>query len=136
VEPRVRKASEIVGGGDLAGIIADTQFSMLEKVRDARMAIEGLATIPEFRTYMQRVMTVDPVDFGCLRDPEDLLMMMGKGDVFVPDVYQKKLYDAFSRPLEGRHPAVIQSAKGHLITAAGIEKQVDASFAFFEGAGQ
>lgn len=132
VERRVRKASEIVGGGDLAGIIADTHFSMLKKVRDARMQIEGIATLPEFRAYMQRVMTVDPVDFGCLREPEDLLMMMGDGDVFVPDVYQNKLYDAFSRPLEGRFPAVVRSGKGHLLTAAELEKQVEQSFGFFE----
>ena len=135
VEPRVKKASEIVGGGDLPGIIADTDFSMLKKLRDARMQLEGLVTIPEFRAYMQKVMTVDPLDFAGLRAPEDLLMMMGKGDVFVPDVYQKKLYDAFSRPLEGRYPAVVQSARGHLLTAAGIEKQVELSFEFFEGRG-
>ncbi|MDD2805584.1 MAG: hypothetical protein PHV33_08520 [Elusimicrobiales bacterium] len=134
VEPRVKRASEIVGGGDLPGIIADTQFSMLKKVRDARMQIEGLPTIEDFRTYMHRVMAVDPLDFGGLREPEDLLMFLGNGDVFVPDAYQKKLYDAFSRPQEGRYPAVVRSAKGHLITAAAIEKQVAASFDFFEGA--
>lgn len=132
VEPRVKKASEIVGGGDLPGIIADTQFSMLKKVRDARMRIEGIPTIEGFRTYMHKVMAVDPLDFGGLREPEDLLMFMGNGDVFVPDAYQKKLYDAFSRPQEGRHPVVVQSAKGHLITAADIEKQVSNSFDFFE----
>lgn len=135
IEPRVRKAAEIVGGGDLPGIIADTQFSALKKVRDARMQIEGLATIPEFRTYLQKVMAVDPVDFGSLRDPEDLLMVMGEGDVFVPDVYQKKLYDAFSRPQENRHPAVVSSGKGHLLTAGEIEKQVARSFDFFEAKG-
>ena len=132
IEPRVKQASEIVGGGDLAGIIADTDFSMLKKVRDARMKIEGILGIPEFRTYMKKVMTVDPVDFGSLRNPEDLLMTLGKGDVFVPDVYQKKLYDAFSRPQEGRYPAVVQSGWGHLLTAAAIEKQVERSYAFFE----
>lgn len=132
-EPRVKKASEIVGGGDLAGVIADTRFTMLKKVRDARMKTEGIPTLEAFRAYMQSVMTVDPLDFGALREPEDLLMMMGEGDVFVPDVYQKKLYDAFSRPAEGRHPAVVYSGKGHLLTAAGINEQVRLSADFFEG---
>ncbi|MHB0995019.1 MAG: alpha/beta hydrolase [Elusimicrobiales bacterium] len=132
VEPRVRKAAEIVGGGDLSGVIADTRFTMLRKVRDARMEIEGIPTLEEFRAYMQGVMTVDPLDFGCLREPEDLLMMMGEGDVFVPDVYQKKLYDAFSRPAEGRHPVAVRSGKGHLLTAADIGDQVKLSAEFFE----
>jgi dienelactone hydrolase len=132
IEPRVRKAAEIAGGGDLPGIIADTQFSMLKKVRDARMQIEGIATIPEFRTYMQKVMTMDPLDFAGLRNPEDILMVMCEGDVFVPDVYQKKLYDAFARPQEGRYPAVVRSGKGHLLTSGAIEKQVNDSFDFFE----
>lgn len=132
-EPRVKKAAEIVGGGDLAGVIADTRFKMLAKVRDARMAIEGIPTLEAFRAYMQSVMTVDPLDFGALREPEDLLMMMGEGDVFVPDAYQKKLYDAFSRPAEGRHPAVVYSGKGHLLTAAGVSEQVRVSADFFEG---
>lgn len=132
-EPRVKRASEIAGGGDLAGVIADTRFRMLAKVRDARMELEGLPSLEAFRAYMQSVMTVDPLDFGCLREPEDLLMMMGAGDVFVPDVYQKKLFDAFSRPAEGRHPAVVYSGKGHLLTAADIGEQVRLSADFFEG---
>ena len=49
-------------------------------------------------------MTVDPLDFGSLRNPEDLLMVIGEGDRFVPEAYQEKLYAAFSRPLEGRYP--------------------------------
>lgn len=132
VEPRVKKASEIVGGGDLAGVITDTRFTMLKKVRDARMEIEGLPTLEQFRAYMQSVMTVDPLDFGSLREPEDLLMLMGEGDVFVPDAYQKKLFNAFSRPAEGRCPAVVYSGKGHLLSAADIGEQVRISADFFE----
>ncbi len=132
VEPRVKKASEIVGGGDLPGIIADTEFTTLKKVRDARMRIEGIRTIEEFRSYMRKVTPVDPLDFGVLREPEDLLMFIGKGDQFVLDKYQEKLFHAFSRPEEGRYPLALHTEKGHILTAAKIEEHVIASIEFFE----
>ena len=131
VEPRIKKAVEIVGGGDLPGIIADTHFKLLKGVRDARMAIEGIKTIAAFRLYMKKAMTVDPLDFASLRDPEDLMVVMGEGDRFVPDAYQQKLYDAFSRPAEGRYPALLRSGKGHLVTAIEIGKYVDEAVEFF-----
>ena len=61
VEPRVKKALEIVGGGDLPGIIADTHFKRLVELRDTRMRLEGLANLADFRAYMEKVTTVDPL---------------------------------------------------------------------------
>ena len=132
VEPRIKKAAEVVGGGDLPGIIADTHFVMLKNTRDARMKIEGIATLAGLRAYLEKVMTVDPLDFASLRNPEDLIMVMAEGDRFVRDVYQKKLYDAFSRPLEGRYPVLLRSGKGHIITAVEISKYVGKFVEFFE----
>jgi dienelactone hydrolase len=131
VEPRIKKAAEVVGGGDIPGIIADTHFVMLTKTRNARMKIEGIANLADFRAYMEKVMTVDPLDFASLRNPEDLMVVMGKGDRFVPDVYQKKLYDAFSRPQEGRYPVLLRSGTGHIVTAFEIGKYVDKFAEFF-----
>ncbi|HNW43545.1 MAG TPA: hypothetical protein PKI19_03515 [Elusimicrobiales bacterium] len=132
VEPRIKKAAEVVGGGDLPGVIADTHFSLLRKTRDARMKIEGIATLAEFRTYMKKVMTVDPMDFGSLRNPEDLMVMMGRGDTYVRDAYQKKLYNAFSRPLEGRFPVLKTTGQGHIITAVNATTHVELLKQFFE----
>ncbi len=131
VEPRIIKAAEVVGGGDIPGIIVDTHFVMLTNARDARMQTEGIATLAELKAYLEKVMAVDPLDFGSLRNPEDLLMVMGDGDRFVPDLYQKKLYAAFSRPLEGRYPAVQQSTVGHIITAFDVSRYVDQAIEFF-----
>lgn len=117
VEPRVKKALEIVGGGDLPGIIADTHFKLLKTLRDERMRIEGIANLEEFRTYMKKVTMADPLDFAALRNPEDIFMVVGTGDRIVPDLYQKKLYAAFSRPAEGRYPLLRHSIVGHYPTA-------------------
>ncbi len=125
VDKRIKKAIEIVGGGDLPGIIADTRFKKLKGLRDARMQAEGLATVEEFRAYMKKVMTVDPLDFAGLRDPEDILMVLGNGDRLVPDVYQEKLYNAFSRPEEGRYPVTRRSILGHYPTAIKYKKYID-----------
>ncbi len=133
VEQRIKKAGEIAGGGDLPGIVADTQFNALEKVRNARMKAEGLATIEDFRAYVTGVMKFDPLDFGCLRAPEDLIMVMGNNDNFVPDLYQEKLYAAFSRPGEGRYPSVVRTGQGHLITSFQFRKHIDRFIKFFEG---
>ncbi len=132
VEPRIKKAAEIVGGGDIPGIIADTRFDLLEGLRDARMEIEGIANVADFRAYMEKVMTIDPLDFAVLRQPEDIFLVLGHGDRFVPDAYQKKLYEVFSRPEEGRYPAVIRASTGHIVTALKFKRYIDRFIEFFE----
>ncbi len=131
VEPRIKKAAEIVGGGDIPGIMADTDYYKLKNVRDARMKIEGIANLSDFRARLKEIAAVDPLDFGSLRNPEDIIMVMGHGDTFVPDIYQKKLYDAFSRPLEGRFPALIRSNFGHVITTLEFKQHIDRFAEFF-----
>lgn len=133
VESRFKKAGEVAGGGDLPGVVADTNFSSLKKVRDARMKAENLATVADFRTYFTSVMKFDPLDFASLRRPEDILLVIGTHDNFVPDLYQEKLYQAFSRPEEGRYPRTIRTGHGHLITAFTYREHIDRIIKFFEG---
>jgi len=132
VEPRIRKAAEIVGGGDIPGIIADTRFKLLEELRDTRMKIEGIATVEDFRVYMKKVMTVDPLDFGVLRNPEDIYLVLGRGDKFVRYPYQEKLFHSFSRPAEGRYPEAKRSIVGHIPTAAKFNRYINLFVEFFE----
>ncbi len=132
VEPRIKKAMGIVGGGDIPGIITDTRFKLLESVRDTRMRIEGIATLEEFRAYLEKTMIVDPLDFASLRNPEDIFLVIGHGDRFVRDPYQEKLFQAFSRPAEGRYPSVKRSIVGHLPTAAKFDRYIDLFIKFIE----
>lgn len=132
VEPRIKKALEIVGGAYLPDIIADTKFKLLKGLRDTRMEAEGIKNVEDLRTYMRRVTTIDPVDFAVLRNPEDIFLVLGHGDRLVPDVYQKKLYAAFSRPKEGRYPRVKRSALGHYLTAAKFMRYINIFVDFVE----
>lgn len=132
VDPRVKKALEIVGGGDLPGIIADTHFKLLKELRDTRMRIEGIADLTSFRAYMKKVSKVDPLDFAGLRNPEDIFLVVGSGDRIVPDLYQKKLYSAFSRPAEGRYPLLRHSIVGHYPTAVKFGIYIDRFVKFAE----
>lgn len=136
VEPRIVKAAEMVGGGDIPGVLVDTDYYKLKNLRDARMKAEGLKTLEELRAYLKKTIVIDPLDFGPLREPEDLLMVIGHGDTFVPDLYQEKLYAAFSRPLEGRHPVRIDSGWGHVITTLSYKKHVDRVAEFFDRHGK
>ncbi|MFA6434026.1 MAG: alpha/beta hydrolase [Elusimicrobiales bacterium] len=136
VELRIKKAGEISGGGDIPGIITDTHFFPPERTRNERMKAEGISSLEEFRAYMEKAMTVDPLDFGRLRNPEDFIMVISHDDQFVPDAYQEKLYNAFSKPKEGRYgryPAVIHSTLGHLHTAMHYARYIDRFIVFFEG---
>lgn len=131
VEPRIIKAAEMVGGGDIPGVLVDTDYYKLKNLRDARMKAEGIKTLEELRTYLKKTIVIDPLDFGALREPEDILMVMGHGDTFVPDIYQEKLFDAFSRPLKGRHPVRVDSGWGHVITTLSYKKHIDRVVEFF-----
>ena len=136
VEPRIIKAAEMVGGGDIPGVLVDTNYYKLKNLRDARMKIEGIKTLEDLRTYLKKTIVIDPLDFGPLREPEDLMMVMGHGDTFVPDRYQAKLYNAFSRPLEGRHPVRVDSSWGHVITTLSYKKYIDQAAEFFDRHGK
>ena len=132
VEPRIKKALEIVGGGDIPGIITDTHFKRLIGLRDARMRAEGIANLTDLRAYLEKVMSVDPIDFAGLRNPEDIFMVLGHGDLIVPDIYQKKLFNSFSRPKEGRFPLVRRSIVGHYPTAVKYGIYIDRFVKFAE----
>ena len=132
IEPRIKKAAEIVGGGDIPGILTDSRYRKLTGVRDARMEIEGISSTDDFRAYMEETISVDPLDFAGLRAPEDIFLVLGHGDRFVPDVYQKRLYDAFSRPQEGRYPGVIRSGGGHIPTVLKFKRYLGRFMEFFE----
>lgn len=131
VEPRIRRAGVVVAGGDLPGIIADTRYRVLEQARDHRMAVEGIADLRDLRAYLDGVLEVDPLDVACLREPEDVMLVVSSGDRYIRDIYQEKLCRAFARPAEGRYPAVIRSRVGHLATGARFGRHVDRLAAFF-----
>jgi len=124
--------AEVVGGGDIPGIIKDTLFSRLVKIRENRMRLENLATPEEVEKYLEAEMHMDPLDFAILREPEDVIMVISDHDRFVPTTYQEKLRTAFSRPETGSYPSVIRSKRGHVLTALHYKKYIEKFVEFFE----
>jgi hypothetical protein len=131
VDPRIRKVGIVAAGGDVAGMITDTDYDTLADTRDARMIAENLPDRASFRAYLNEALTTDPTDFACLRHPEDVIMVMSSNDNYVRNVYQEKLYDAFSRPGEGRYPGLIRSPIGHMQTGALFHIYVNRLAEFF-----
>ncbi len=134
VESRISKAVEVVGGGDIPGILAGSGYYKVKRLREAWMRAEGIKTPAELREKLTAMAVADPVDFGVLRRPEDLLMVIGHGDTFVPDQYQWKLFQAFSRPEEGRYPALVESGSGHIITSLDYKRYINLAGEFFDRA--
>ena len=116
VEPRIKRAGVIAGGGDIPGMISDTDYDALQEARDARMAAENIPDLASVRAHLDKALTVDPLDFACLRDPEDITFVISSNDQYVRNKFQEKLFTAFSRPREGRFPGAIYSRTGHLTT--------------------
>jgi hypothetical protein len=131
VEPRIKRAGVIIGGGDIPGMIADTRYTTLSNTRDARMLAERIPDLESFRVRLKNVMSMDPLDFACLREPEDFMQVLSTRDNYVNDVYQKMLYDAFSKPQEGRFPSAIHSRAGHFVTGAKFLRYVNRLADFF-----
>jgi len=67
-----------------------------------------------------------------LHNPEDIFMMPWQGDRDVPYGYQKKLYDTFSRPAQGRYPRVRHFIVGHWPTALKCAKYINMFTEFAE----
>ena len=131
VEPRIRRAGVVTAGGDLPGIVSDTEYGLLREIREARMAKENIPDLASLRAYLNKVLTVDPIDFACLRDPEDISFVISSSDQYVKHEFQQKLFDAFSRPSEGRFPAAIHVRAGHLFTGGRFPEWTTRTAKFF-----
>ena len=116
VEPRIKRAGVITAGGDLPGIVSNSEYGFLREILEARMAAENIPDFISLRAHLDEVLTVDPLDFACLRDPEDIAFVISSSDLYVKNEYQQKLFDAFSRPHELPIPPSINAHTGHLIT--------------------
>ena len=135
VEPRIRKVGLLAGGGDIPAIIADTAYGTLRAARAARMAAEAIPDLAGLRARVEDELDIDPLDFACLRDPEDVFMVIVSADSYVRAVHQHQLRRAFARPGEGRFPVVVESRAGHIVTACRFGHYVDRMAGFFGGPG-
>ncbi|MFT5110549.1 MAG: pimeloyl-ACP methyl ester carboxylesterase [Verrucomicrobiales bacterium] len=130
-EPRLKRAGVITGGGDIPGIVAASKYGTLQGIREARMAAENIPDITSLRAYLENILTVDPLDFACLREPEDIAFVISTNDDYVGTDFQEQLYDAFSRPRDGRYPGAIYVKTDHILTGIRIREWTSSFAKFF-----
>lgn len=116
VDKRIKKSIVIVGGGDLPGVLVDSYYPVVQRALRKRMKRENVESEEELKSVLYDYLSVDPLHFAFLREPEDILFVLGNNDMFVRDKYQLKLYNAFARPKQDRYPQKIQSSYGHVLT--------------------
>ncbi len=75
------------GRGDIPAIIADTAYGTLRAARAARMAAEAIPDLAGLRARVEDELDIDPLDFACLRDPEDVFMVIVSADSNVRAVH-------------------------------------------------
>lgn len=98
VEPRIRAATLLLGGGDLAAIIRDSHQHSLERVRDQLMDEEGLTRESFYQAVAPTLEDVDPLTYAPLVSPRAVLMINARFDRVIPRRDAEALWRAFGRP--------------------------------------
>jgi pimeloyl-ACP methyl ester carboxylesterase len=98
VDPRIRATALLLGGGDLAAIIRDSDQHSLERIRDSVMAGQGLTRESFYDTVAPTLEDVDPLTYAPLVSPRRVLMINARFDRVIPRPYVEALWRAFGRP--------------------------------------
>ncbi|MEW6682004.1 MAG: CocE/NonD family hydrolase [Nitrospirota bacterium] len=98
VEPRIRAAALLLGGGNLAGIIRDSHQSSLERIRDSLIAEQGLTRRSFNESVAPTLEDVDPLTYAPLVSPRKVLMINARFDRVIPRSYVEALWRGFGRP--------------------------------------
>lgn len=100
VIPEISAATFLVNGGDVPFILAYSDQGSIVKLRNARMAEQGLKTQEEYETYLRSHLHVDPLHFAKLINPETVKLFLSKTDNSVPTEKQMEYYNAIGAPQE------------------------------------
>jgi dienelactone hydrolase len=104
VEPRIGPATIILGGGDIATILATSREGRVVRFREGVMAAEGW-TIEAFHKKARQLMApVDPLTYASRVNPTTVLMANGRYDTTIPYHLSEKLWEAMGKPRWIRTP--------------------------------
>lgn len=98
VEPRIKAAALVLGGGDLAGIIRDSSERSLARIREALMADQDLTTGGFYDAASAALEDVDPLTYAPLISPRTILMINARFDHVIRRPYTETLWRALGRP--------------------------------------
>jgi dienelactone hydrolase len=98
VEPRIKAAALVLGGGDLAGIIRDSSERSLARIREGLMADHDLTTGGFYDAASAALEDVDPLTYAPLISPRTILMINARFDHVIRRPYTEALWRALGRP--------------------------------------
>jgi dienelactone hydrolase len=98
VDPRIRAATLLLGGGNLAAVIRDSHEGSLERIRDDLMANDGLTRDSFYEGVAPTLEDVDPLTYAPLVSPRAVLMINARFDRVIPRRNVEALWRAFGRP--------------------------------------
>jgi dienelactone hydrolase len=110
VEPRIGAGALILGGADIAAILAWSREDRVVRFREAVMQASRMS-LDEFHDEAARIMVpVDALTYRGRADPNRILMVNGLFDRVIPSSSSKNLWEAMGRPLWFQMPTGHYSA--------------------------
>jgi dienelactone hydrolase len=98
VDPRIRATALVLAGGDLAGIIRDSDAGSLTRLRKGVMADHGLTTAGFYDAASAALEDVDPLTYAPLVSPRTILMINARFDHVIRRPYVEALWRGLGRP--------------------------------------
>lgn len=100
----------IVGGGDIASIITDSDQDILEQAKEQRIEKYSFASVEEYRQALSESISLEPLDIDFDRDTRKVGMIISLNDSTVPTYNQNLKKDAWKPDVK------FYSNQGHVTT--------------------
>ena len=107
VDPRINAGAFMLGGGDLAGILFDSDENSIITIRKRIQAQETGPSNAIRQVVASALKNVDPLTYAPRLDPNRVLLISAAFDNVIPDAYGKALWRKM------RRPALIKIPTGH-----------------------
>jgi pimeloyl-ACP methyl ester carboxylesterase len=104
VEPRINSAAILLGGGDIATILATSRENLVVRFREGIMRAKGYGLEQFHEEATQVLAPVDPLTYASRGNPKSILMVNARFDKVIPSPCSQKLWEALGRPLWIRIP--------------------------------
>lgn len=98
VIPEISAVTFLVNGGDVAHILATSRQKEIVNLKVARKKEQGLNNDADYEAYLNANLTLDPMHFAKLIDPETVRLYLSRNDDIVPSADQLLYYRALGSP--------------------------------------
>ncbi len=98
VDPRISSAAIVLGGGDIAAILATSREDRVVRFREGVMRAKGMGLDQFLEEATRRMCPVDPLRYASRAAPKNILMVKARFDRVIPAPCSEKLWKAMGRP--------------------------------------